>query len=135
MGITFGKESRADEERRSSNGQTSKGHGSLFRNGRVHAADSSHAGSSTGPRSGKLLSMRNRAQLAARGRLDKACQVDLQEYTRALQAAAKPKPGRWKKGDPVGSGSFGTVFLGLNCETGEANSQTPLTHTGALGQP
>ena len=29
------------------------------------------------------------------------------------------KPRRWTKGDCLGSGSFGTVYLGLNGETGE----------------
>lgn len=31
-------------------------------------------------------------------------------------------PENWKKGDSIGSGSFGTVFLGLNCETGAHSS-------------
>ena len=34
-------------------------------------------------------------------------------------APAPMKPRRWTKGDCLGSGSFGTVYLGLNSETGE----------------
>jgi mitogen-activated protein kinase kinase kinase len=34
-------------------------------------------------------------------------------------APAPTKPRRWTKGDALGAGSFGRVFLGLNSETGE----------------
>lgn len=30
-----------------------------------------------------------------------------------------PRSGMWKKGESLGTGAFGNVFLGLNCETGE----------------
>jgi hypothetical protein len=29
-----------------------------------------------------------------------------------------PRSGMWKKGESLGTGAFGSVFLGLNCETG-----------------
>ena len=60
-------------------------------------------------------------------------------------APAPMKPRRWTKGDCLGSGSFGTVYLGLNGETGELfavkevamTKRTPLeggeAHTGSEG--
>jgi hypothetical protein len=55
-------------------------------------------------------------------------QTDLDEVEGSSHAsgtagsAAHPSPPRmpksWKKGDALGSGSFGTVFLGLNNDTG-----------------
>jgi hypothetical protein len=38
-------------------------------------------------------------------------------------------PLRWKRGERLGRGAYGTVYLGLNCDTGElmAVKQVPLT--------
>ena len=52
------------------------------------------------------------------GKLDKGVQVHLGDIGAAGHVPSRPRAGRWKKGDPIGSGSFGTVYLGLNCDTG-----------------
>ncbi|XRB05940.1 mitogen-activated protein kinase kinase kinase [Pycnococcus provasolii] len=58
-----------------------------------------------------------------------------------LLPPAPKMPRRWKKGDAIGSGSFGSVFLGLNSDTGEllAVKEVPVSakgtkHTEALQQ-
>lgn len=38
-------------------------------------------------------------------------------------------PTEWLKGESIGSGSFGTVYLGLNCDTGKAGTHTFAAHT------
>ena len=50
-------------------------------------------------------------------RYDAASQTDKlhHEYSRDF---GPQMPTRWKKGESIGSGSFGTVFLGLNSDTG-----------------
>jgi hypothetical protein len=53
--------------------------------------------------------------LHASGKLDKGVQVHIGA---AGHVPSRPRARRWKKGDPIGSGSFGTVYLGLNCDTG-----------------
>ena len=46
----------------------------------------------------------------------------------------RPKPRRWTKGDCLGSGSFGTVYLGLNGETGELFAGKEVAMTKRTGE-
>ncbi len=49
-------------------------------------------------------------------------------------APAPMKPRRWTKGDCLGSGSFGTVYLGLNGETGELFAVKEVAMTKRTGE-
>jgi len=49
-------------------------------------------------------------------------------------APAPMKPRRWTKGDCLGSGSFGTVYLGLNGETGELFAVKEVAMTRRTGE-
>lgn len=49
---------------------------------------------------------------------DAAVQVESRELT-AGPAAMPGPPDKWKKGECIGTGAFGHVYLGLNCSTGE----------------
>jgi len=40
-------------------------------------------------------------------------------------------PKRWKKGDSIGAGSFGNVFLGLNSDTGAPVCTAPMLKVAA----
>lgn len=37
----------------------------------------------------------------------------------AQEPPGLPREGKWRKGESLGGGAFGTVFVALNCETGE----------------
>jgi hypothetical protein len=53
----------------------------------------------------------------AHGKADKCEQADIDlRHDRRLQI--DPTPRKWRKADSIGNGSFGTVHLGLNSDTG-----------------
>lgn len=60
------------------------------------------------------------------GASDKGTQVDGRELVPCgwdgAGSGGSGRPARWRKGDPIGAGSFGAVYLGLNTETGEQRS-------------
>lgn len=44
---------------------------------------------------------------------------DVDDATTANMSPARPRPIKWKKGDLLGTGAFGRVFIGQNVESGE----------------
>jgi hypothetical protein len=58
------------------------------------------------------------AEATAEQAADAAVQVESWELT-AGPAAMPGPPEKWKKGECIGTGAFGHVYLGLNCSTGE----------------
>ena len=87
-----------------------------------------HRLSTNGPReSGHGDPQRTRAghrRTGSRGSMTSAASSGYSDDQRTVRsgfylAPAPMKPRRWTKGDCLGSGSFGTVYLGLNSETGE----------------
>ena len=56
---------------------------------------------------------------AAASRCDAVAQTDASLLYPLLRDPSPTVPVRWRKGEGIGSGSFGQVYLALNCDTGE----------------
>ncbi|KAG2431906.1 hypothetical protein HXX76_009397 [Chlamydomonas incerta] len=56
---------------------------------------------------------------AAVARCDAVAQTDASLLYPLLRDPSPTVPVRWRKGEGIGSGSFGQVYLALNCDTGE----------------